>query len=103
MASCSATAIPTRSHENRRGDTRMKFIPYMNPLGPHGVGFAMLDADNPLSDIRVIAMGVVKPANDDVEFYREKAKREYLEDLGIVENMAYYLFHGYPLPPGPPQ
>ena len=81
----------------------MKFIPYLNPLGPHGVGFAMRDENNPLDDIRVLAMGVVKHANDDAEFYREKAKREYLADLGIVENMAYYLFNGYPLPPGPLQ
>ena len=54
------------------------------PLGIHGVGLLMRPA--PLEHIRVLAMGVVKPANDDEEFYRMTV-----------------CFTEYPLPPAQPQ
>ena len=47
---------------------------FFQPLGASGVGWLMHPA--PLEHIRVLAMGVVKPANDDKEFWRLKAERE---------------------------
>ena len=71
----------------------MKFIPCTPPLGSHGVGWARKTlADAP--DIRVLAMGVVKPANDDEEFWRLKMMRDYMAD---------YVLSGCLPPPGPSQ
>lgn len=42
--------------------------PSLAPFGPHGVGWAFLDHEGK-RPIRVIAMGVVKSANDDEAFY----------------------------------
>ena len=55
----------------------MKYVvrPSNAPFGPHGVGWAFLDSEGQ-RPIRVIAMGVVKPANDDEEFYYWRSLRE---------------------------
>ena len=54
----------------------MKFIPSVPPLNRHGVGWIFITEHDRSCDIRVIAMGVVKPANDDEEFYRLKDERD---------------------------
>ena len=54
----------------------MKYHANVPPVGPHGVGWAMRTVL--LEHIRVIAMGVVKPANDDEEFWRLKMMRDYI-------------------------
>ena len=50
------------------------------PIGRHGVGWIWRD-QSPVQ-IRVVTMGVVKPANDDAEFWRLKAERECLDEVG---------------------
>lgn len=55
----------------------MKYVvrPSNAPFGPHGVGWAFLDSEGK-RPIRVIAMGVVKPANDDAAFYARRRMYE---------------------------
>ena len=59
---------------------------FLSPLfSTHGVGWEH-DPDPAKPTLRrVIAMGVVKPANDDAAFWREKAAREQtVHEQGIT-------------------
>ena len=63
----------------------MKYHANVPPVGPHGVGWALRA---PFEHIRVIAMGVVKPANDDEEFWRMQEVRAYEHNMAQFTNIV---------------
>ena len=82
--------------------------------GPNGVRFVGRDGGLAIyidARVSLIAMGCVKPANDDEEFYRQKRKRDgridmykLFMDSGMSDDTFWSrIASGYPLPLTPPQ